>query len=539
MASMKMSLLVVAATVLLAATGARAIDTVTGDTNQLANEPAILSLGMAAATDATTISNFNNRKTSSSSAKFYVKCRDTPLSGETWINTDGATYSLTYALDGAPAVTVGSTYNRDSSPFVYLEGLDDGDHTLTVTCMLNQYSISTSLPANNDYDPTPLVFKWNVDTVPVTLEYTSTEPAFVNTDDVKLSFAGSVAASAYVTSIDWTCSIEKEGSTPNYKTCKCAGGQTCDATIFQKNDPQGTFELNVKMVVTYRQCPSPADGSSCGDITSREFVKTTMWVRDTEDPELVVTSSPPQKAVYFDGKTVKFEFACNAGELTTCSYMCMVDGMDSADGTDDSRSKGPFACSSGLKIAVKNTTTHSFTVKATDEAGNASPWSPLYMFYADGTPPEVKFTKMDDTQSYDAEQLVSGATYYSAKNDYNIATGGLLYTTTGAAAALDESNHNTTDAQHVANSVVQYTNGNSKSSTAASGATAKSTYHTVVQFPYDPTKMPYELDGTYGAILSMKSVNGKYYYNVLDSTNANFGTINFECDHPEMVGPSL
>jgi len=147
----------------------------------------------AAATDATTIANFNNRKTSSSSAKFYVKCIDS--TGETWITNDGATYSLTYALDGAPAVTVGSTYNRDSGPFVYLEGLDDGDHTLTVTCMLNQYSISTSLPANNDYDASPLVFNWNVDTV----EYTSTEPAFVNTDDVKLSFAGSVAASAYVT----------------------------------------------------------------------------------------------------------------------------------------------------------------------------------------------------------------------------------------------------------------------------------------------------------------------------------------------------
>lgn len=37
----------------------------------------------------------------------------------------------------------------------------------------------------------------------------------------------------------------------------------------------------------------------------------------------------------------------------------------------------------------------------------------------------------------------------------------------------------------------------------------------------------------------MKNVNGMYYYNVLDTTNANFGTINFQCTHPEMLGPSL
>ena len=39
--------------------------------------------------------------------------------------------------------------------------------------------------------------------------------------------------------------------------------------------------------------------------------------------------------------------------------------------------------------------------------------------------------------------------------------------------------------------------------------TALSTYHTVLQFPYDPTKGVYELDGTYGAILAMKKVRSR------------------------------
>lgn len=48
------------------------------------------------------------------------------------------------------------------------------------------------------------------------------------------------------------------------------------------------------------------------------------------------------------------------------------------------------------------------------------------------------------------------------------------------------------------------------SSTIAYGeTTALSTYHTVLQFPYDPTKGVYELDGTYGAILAMKKVRSR------------------------------
>jgi hypothetical protein len=58
---------------------------------------------------------------------------------------------------------------------------------------------------------------------------------------------------------------------------------------------------------------------------------------------------------------------------------------------------------------------------------------------------------MDDSVSYTAQQLASGATYYASSNDYNIATGGKLYYDGGSTEAiLDETNYNANDTQWVA-----------------------------------------------------------------------------------------
>lgn len=58
--------------------------------------------------------------------------------------------------------------------------------------------------------------------------------------------------------------------------------------------------------------------------------------------------------------------------------------------------------------------------------------------------------------------------------------------------------------------VIEYTTSSGgTSSTGVAGSSAKSSYHTVLQFPYDPAKAVYELDGTYGAILAMKQVRSR------------------------------
>lgn len=556
MAQAQLSLLVVAATLLLTTVtvqstdlmsytldtsghvGANGVAVATYQTGvvQNANLPALMSSDIS--TYMVDMSAYY-RRTKETYVKFYVKCTGSYIGTGT-----GSTYTLTYELDGGTAVTLGSTYTSTSNPFVYVEGLDDGAHTLTVTCSENALSYTTALPASATTETSPLVFTWVVDTTTTaTVAFTSDAPDYVNSYTTSLSLSGSIALSSYISSFAWLCSMEKTGDTPVYETCGCGSAQTCATTANQNKDPDGEYSFKTQLTVTYlTSCASTAAPKYCTDLANKVVVKGTSWILDTEDPELVVTSSPPQKAVYYDGKQVRFEFACKSSEATSCSYMCRVDGKDSADGRDSSRSDGAFSCTSPLKVSVANTTTHSLTVKAFDKAGNDSPWTDLYMFYADGTPPTVKFTMVDDSVSFTSQQLASGSTYYSAKNDYEISSGARLFLTTGSYAALDEQNHNTADASYLAGSatsVIQYTSGSSTATTAAVGETAKSTYHTVLQVPYDPTKMPFELDGTYGAILAMKNVNGMYYYNVLDTTNANFGTINFQCTHPEMLGPSL
>merc|ERR1712070_1160575 len=62
------------------------------------------------------------------------------------------------------------------------------------------------------------------------------------------------------------------------------------------------------------------------------------------------------------------------------------------------------------------------------------------------------------------------------------------------------------------------------------------TWATVFQFKYSPSTAVYELaDGYYGAILGSKKVNDKWYLNVVDTTNADNGRLNYYCMHPEFA----
>jgi hypothetical protein len=66
-----------------------------------------------------------NRLTKETYVKLYVKCAGLG-------STD--TYSLSYALDGAASATVGTGYGSTANPFIMVEGLDDGMHSLVATC---------------------------------------------------------------------------------------------------------------------------------------------------------------------------------------------------------------------------------------------------------------------------------------------------------------------------------------------------------------------------------------------------------------------
>ena len=428
------------------------------------------------------------RTTKETYFKAYVKCAG--------LSSSTSTYSLTYTLDGLASATVGTGYSSTSNPFVMVEGLDDGMHTLAVTCTVRRPARgSTRKPKKTSAgagfaargargrertaglvharrwgtshrlfgaliinparvvaqdssgvdESYPLTFNWKVDTT------TSSEVVFDNKPDYyhnslspSFEFHSTIPSSAAVSGMVWTCNFQKDGTDEDEAFAACDGGNGVSSSDTPTATEEATWEFVAKLTITYDTTCSLTD-YYCTDLDNKVDRNSYTFRIDTTAPEVDVTSSPSAKSQYTAGKTATFEFECPSSEIS-CSFACLVDGYDSADATSSSRSKGSFACTSPVVITVANTTTHSFAVQATDAASNTGSWTSLYMFYADGTPPTIEFTKMDDSESYTAQQLASGATYYASSNDYNIATGGRLYKADGTTfAALDETNLNAAD----------------------------------------------------------------------------------------------
>lgn len=460
------------------------------------------------------------RMTKETYVKFYTKCVNA--------GTTGSTYTISYALDGAPAKVVGSAYTASSNPFILIEGLDVGSHTLTVTCTENALSnAAKTAPTAAVADSNPLVLNWIVEsTSSIGVKFDSATPdVYTNSATTALTFSADMTYnSLYHDSLAWSCSINDADFTP----CGQLNTAATSYTVDQQTASDGKYSFKAKITATYiTNCATSPN--TCTDIdTSQTGHKGTTWILDRTKPEVAVTSFPATKSQYTEGKKVKFEFACKSGEVS-CSYYCSFDGYNSADYDDDDKEKGYFKCSSPLKLAVKNTTTHSFRVYAVDAAGNPSYASipsdhALYMFYADGTGPTVEFTHMDTQTVSAAVQLASGSQYYALDNDATI-TGTPLLLSSGASADTIIT---------AADGSLPFTHANGVLDTG--NEYREDGYNTVLQFPYNPSKAVYELeDGAYGAILAMKAVNGKYYYNVLDTTNADFGTLNFKCIHSEFA----
>eukprot|EP00239_Pterosperma_sp_CCMP1384_P007246 CAMPEP_0197853314 /NCGR_PEP_ID=MMETSP1438-20131217/22517_1 /TAXON_ID=1461541 /ORGANISM="Pterosperma sp., Strain CCMP1384" /LENGTH=523 /DNA_ID=CAMNT_0043467685 /DNA_START=70 /DNA_END=1641 /DNA_ORIENTATION=+ len=444
------------------------------------------------------------RKTSSTYVKFYVKCV-----GMTTVAPSIATYTLSYVLDGAPAKVVGSAFTAASNPYILIEDLSSGAHSLTTTCTENKDSISAGNPLTSTVESDPLIFNWIVDTAGAqSVSFTSTPAKYDGVAHQSFTFTSSRSQDAYG-SLTWMCKFAAASS--SWYSCGSAGATTTSTTITTNLLPDGEYTFEVKALLT------PTTGAAGGvdefflsDLTPSPLTATASysWTKDTVLPVLAITSSPAAKSQWFAGKTAKFEFACKAGEVS-CSYMCSFDGKDSADYTSTTAQPGFFPCTSPLTIPVKDTTTHSFRAYALDAAGNPSAYSPLHMFYADGTTPKVYFDAVDTSQAaIEAAQQTVGLYYATAPTVTT--TGGALQTSAGAATAV------TSDG------------------VSFSTPLTSTSYHTVFQFKYSPSTPVYQLSNTYGAILANKKVNGKWYYNVVDSTNANEGKMSYHCEHTEM-----
>lgn len=477
----------------------------TGD-GQGTNEPALFTLYNNAVGPVTASATSSLvMKTKSDSAKFYVRCRDNPAGGHI---DQGATYSLYYTLDNAASKLLDNDFVLASNPFILIEELDDGAHKLTVSCVVNGLSyMGNTLPTTSLIETDPLVFNWIVDTDTTPDLDKVTEPAeYTSLTSLTFSVKTDRADDVYNNNV-WECSVDSGA----FAVCGGTFSGTDSDTITIPYDStalaDGSHTYEVRQTAT-AQTAAQARSDLATATVSKKFT----WHKDTAPPTLVITSSPANKAKYYEGKTVKFEFACGAGEHS-CTYMCSVDGKNSVDPTSSSSSSGYFSCTSPLTIEVTNSTTHGFKAYAVDAASNESPRSPIYTFYADGTSPKVYFSGMDpDTMSATA-QLSTGL-YYS--ND-------MTTTTTGGAITFSAGSD-------------PLVNGGGDTDHFPAASVTDTTWATVFQFKYAPSTAVYELaDGYYGAILGSKKVNDKWYLNVVDTTNADNGRLNYYCSHPEFA----
>merc|ERR1711865_489513 len=469
------------------------------------------------------------RKTSSTYVKFYVKCVELTSASA----TSFATYTLSYVLDSGVSKVVGDSYTAYSNPFILIEGLAAGAHALTVTCTENKASITATNPAAATVETDPLILNWIVDTAGAPTVTIGTKPATYSsvTSQESFTFTSSRIQDNYGT-LAWTCYFQTFAGT--WFACGTAGATTSGTSLNVVGVADGVYTFKVKSTVTPTTAVGAGNVFFYSDLGTLVGEAEYTWTRDITPPELAVTTTPALKSQWVTGKTAKFEFGCKSTtNEVSCTYMCSFDGKNSADYASTTATPGFFACTSPLYLNVKSTTTHSFQSYSVDAAGNPSVYSSIYPFYSDGTTPDVMFGAVDESQTSVAATLNSGATgQYYATDDSKTTTGVAMHaagSTIIAAPVIDNVQFMAT------NDIACDSLTPGATACTASAPKTSSSYYTVFQFPYAPATSVYQLAGTYGAILSEQKVNGKYFYNVVDTTNANAGRMNYYCSHPEMT----
>jgi len=321
--------------------------------------------------------------TSASYAKIWTMCD---------VNT-AATSTISYVLDSAPSVTLGTAITDATPVYVLLNGLEDGTHKLVFTCT-----------DNSDSQTATQTYTWVVDSEDKLKVQFTDKPSTPLTRHTSKSFSfkASKAMASQVASISWMCSMRKEGKSDSFSSCGCDNSQTCTyAAPLSAGD--GDYTLKVYAAYTYTVYSGSATQyypADLGDGKSNTVTSNTVEYDielDSAPPTIKVTSAPPAKQAYTSGMTVQFAFECDDKHMP-CTFQCALDGKNSSKGGKGSR--GWFTCSSPVTLTPTHTTTHAFAFRGIDAVGNVSPMSDLHTFYTDGTAPKAILrhaAKSDDT----------------------------------------------------------------------------------------------------------------------------------------------
>ncbi len=339
--------------------------------------------------------------------------------------TNETTAAFAFSADEASTFACsldGAAPEPCESPVTH-EGLADGPHTFEVT--------ATDLAGNAD--PDPATHDWTVDTVAPEATITSAPPALSNSRDASFTFESSEPGD-FACSLDGAafaaCSSPQEHSgladgehTFEVQATDDAGNVsdpashtwTIDATSplttitaappASSDSPDASFSFTANEPATFEcaldggafgACSSPDEHTGLADGEHTFEVRATddagnleeppashTWTVDTVAPVVTITAAPPDPS---DSRDASFSFAADEPATFTCS-------LDGAAFT---------SCTSPRSHSDLSQGTHTFQVRATDQAGNVS--APAEHTWVVDTPPATTITSAptDPTNSPDA-----------------------------------------------------------------------------------------------------------------------------------------
>ncbi len=281
---------------------------------------------------------------------------------------------------------VDSVGNKDASPAGRQFTVDAIGPVTTISPAPTVNNVTAKAQATFTSDDATATYECNVDsgayaacTSPFT---TSAQTDGTHTVHVRATDTyGNKGASAAATFL-----IDTVAPNTTILTGPTGANATTTATLTFSSDEAGaTFECNVDSDAVYAPCTSPSvltaltEGSHTFRVRARDASNnvdatpaTRTWTVDTVAPQTTIDSGPDTTS----GATATFGFSSEAGS----TFACSIDGA------------GPAACTSPKTYTGLAAGPHTFTVTATDAAGNTDATPATRTFTADLTKPTATIT---------------------------------------------------------------------------------------------------------------------------------------------------
>ncbi len=261
-------------------------------------------------------------------------------------NTAGAKFEFS-GEDGSGSGIEGFQCRKDSgswgtctSPTEYTS-LPDGAHTFEVR----------AIDKAGNADQSAAAFAWSVDTTPPAVGIDSGPAGLTNDPTPTFGFSSEPGAS-------FECSIDT--GTPAFGPCSGAGAHTPAAPL-----ADGPHSFRVRAT----------------DQAGNQATATRDFAVDATVPETQITAKP---AALANSAAAEFEFAGeDPGGSGVASLECRLDSTEAAAWA---------SCSSPKEYAELAEGSHSFEVRAVDQAGNADPTPASFGWSVDTTAPDTQIT---------------------------------------------------------------------------------------------------------------------------------------------------